>query len=670
MAGAGWAPPRLDEFILTEPLGSGTYATVYKAYRKRDTREVVAIKCVNKRSLNRASVENLLMEIEILKTIRHPNIVELKDFQWDSEHIYLIMEFCAGGDLSRFIRMRRMLPEKVARVFLQQLACALKFLHDHNISHLDLKPQNILLSAPENPQLKLADFGFAQYMSPWDEKHVLRGSPLYMAPEMVCRQHYDARVDLWSVGVILYEALFGKPPFASRSFAELEEKIRSDRAVELPSRPQLSQECRDLLGQLLERDPRKRISFECFFAHPFVDMEHIPGPESLGKATDLVVEAVRKDQEGDAGAAFSLYRKALEYFVPALHYESDARRKEAIRAKVRQYISRAEELKVLVTSSNKNLLEKGNPARELLKEMAKDKPRLCAALEVASAAISKEEEGRDDSDALELYQQSLGELLLLLAAEPAGRRRELLHAEIQTLMARAEYLKDQIKMREAQSMGKEALAESVRSAGWFFNLLNSGRAHTNHKSGRELRVGRDAPLCLPRPAPTSASAAARPASSTRCTGPARPSCLPLAAGALGMRLFLPKPGALPLTAGALGMRLFLPKPGAWQFWLHLSVTTASSARRGPIESGTSSSQSPSGGHSQHPACPAPLLRALISKTSKSYSQESLLWGADVACPAKQGTCLKIYCISRECNLLSLINFNFDFSTSSALRFVI
>ncbi|NXH99825.1 ULK3 kinase, partial [Pachycephala philippinensis] len=488
MAGPGGAPPRLDDFILTERLGSGTYATVYKAYRKRNTREVVAVKCVNKRSLNRTSVENLLTEIEILKTVRHPNIVELKDFQWDSEHIYLIMEFCAGGDLSRFIRMHRLLPEKVARIFLQQLACALKFLHDRNISHLDLKPRNILLSAAENPQLKLADFGFAQYMSPWDEQSVLRGSPLYMAPEMVCRQQYDARVDLWSVGVILYEALFGKPPFASRSFAELEEKIRSDRAVELPSWPRLSRECRDLLGQLLQRDPLKRISFEGFFAHPFVDMEHAPGPESLGKAvsegwgllpgnggvpspetppcvpqTNLVVEAVRKDQEGDASAALSLYCKALEYLVPALHYESDARRKEAIRAKVGQYISRAEELKVLVSSSNKNLLEKGNPARELLKEMAKDKPRLCAALEVASAAVAKEEEGRDDSDTLELYQQSLGELLLLLAAEPAGRRRELLHAEIQTLMARAECLKDQIKMREAQSMGKEALAESVRS---------------------------------------------------------------------------------------------------------------------------------------------------------------------------------------------------------------
>ncbi|EMP30190.1 Serine/threonine-protein kinase ULK3 [Chelonia mydas] len=355
------------------------------------------------------------------------------------------MEFCAGGDLSHFIRTRKILPEKVARLFLQQLACALKFLHDRNISHLDLKPQNILLSSVENPHLKLADFGFAQYMSPWDEKHMLRGSPLYMAPEMVCHRQYDARVDLWSVGVILYEALFGRPPFFSKSFAELEEKIRSNRVIELPCRPRLSQGCRDLLQRLLERDPLQRISFEEFFTHPFVDMEHMPSAESLCKATALVVEAVKKDEQGDPSAALSLYCKALEFFVPALHYETDARRKEAIRSKVGQYISRAEELKTLVTSNNKTLLQQGNPARNILKEMSRDKPRLCAALEVASAAMAKEEEGKEDSDTLDLYQQSLGELLLMLA-EPVGRRRELLHSEIQTLMGRAEYLKEQIKV--------------------------------------------------------------------------------------------------------------------------------------------------------------------------------------------------------------------------------
>ncbi|KAM9090542.1 serine/threonine-protein kinase ULK3 isoform X1 [Eschrichtius robustus] len=493
MAGPGWGPPRLDGFILTERLGSGTYATVYKAYAKKDTREVVAIKCVAKKSLNKASVENLLTEIEILKGIRHRHIVQLKDFQWDSDNIYLIMEFCAGGDLSRFIHTRRILPEKVARVFMQQLASALQFLHERNVSHLDLKPQNILLSSLEKPHLKLADFGFAQHMSPWDEKHVLRGSPLYMAPEMVCQRQYDARVDLWSVGVILYEALFGQPPFASRSFSELEEKIRSNRVIELPLRPALSQECRDLLQRLLERDPSRRISFQDFFAHPWVDLEHMPSGESLARATTLVVQAVKKDQEGDAAAALSLYCKALDFFVPALHYEVDTHRKEAIKAKVGQYVSRAEELKAIVSSSNRALLRQGTSARDLLREMARDKPRLLAALEVASAAMAKEDEAGGEQDALALYQHGLGELLLLLAgeapspyspqplaalpspralplsaAEPPGRRRELLHTEVQNLMARAEYLKEQVKMREshweAETLDKEGLSESVRSS--------------------------------------------------------------------------------------------------------------------------------------------------------------------------------------------------------------
>ncbi|XP_012313062.2 serine/threonine-protein kinase ULK3 isoform X2 [Aotus nancymaae] len=358
------------------------------------------------------------------------------------------MEFCAGGDLSRFIHTRRILPEKVVRVFMQQLASALQFLHERNISHLDLKPRNILLSSLEKPQLKLADFGFAQHMSPWDEKHVLRGSPLYMAPEMVCQRQYDARVDLWSLGVILYEALFGQPPFASRSFSELEEKIRSNRVIELPLRPLLSRDCRDLLQRLLERDPSRRISFQDFFAHPWVDLEHMPSEESLARATALVVQAVKKDQEGDAAAALSLYCKALDFFVPALHYEVDAQRKEAIKAKA--------------------LLRQGTSARDLLREMARDKPRLLAALEVASAAMAKEEAAGREQDALDLYQHSLGELLLLLAAEPPGRRRELLHTEVQNLMARAEYLKEQVKMREsrweAETLDKEGLSESVRSS--------------------------------------------------------------------------------------------------------------------------------------------------------------------------------------------------------------
>ncbi|XP_051513005.1 serine/threonine-protein kinase ULK3-like [Myxocyprinus asiaticus] len=464
MAGSGFAPPKLKDFILTEKLGSGTYATVYKAFRKTDNREAVAVKVVSKKSLNKTSMENLLTEIEILRTVRHPHIVQLKDFQWDSDNIYLILEWCSGGDLSCFIRSRRILPERVARRCLQQIACALQFLHEKNISHLDLKPQNILLSGNT---LKLADFGFAQYMSPWDEQHALRGSPLYMAPEMVCRRHYDARVDLWSVGVILYEALFGRAPFASRSFAELEEKICSEKPVELPSGVCVSCDCRDLLLRLLERDPDARITFDEFFLHPFVDLEHMPSTDSLGKAKVLVLQAVQKDQAGEQSAALSLYCSALEHFVPAIHYETDRQRKEALRQKVNQYVSRAEELKALVKSDHKISFEQAKSTRNILIEMSRDQPRLLAALELASTAVAWEESSAEDYDTLDLYQQSLGELLLALAAESQGRRRELLHSEIKSLMSRAEYLKKLIKMRETQtdeSLKKDAAAESVRSS--------------------------------------------------------------------------------------------------------------------------------------------------------------------------------------------------------------
>ncbi|XP_049270122.1 serine/threonine-protein kinase ULK3-like [Rhipicephalus sanguineus] len=153
---------KLPEYIFTEKLGQGTYATVFKAYHKTGARRVVAIKCISKSSLTKTATENLLTEIAILKRIKNEHIVELIDFQWNQQFIYLIMEYCAGGDLHRFIRANKRLRESIVRKFLQQLAKALRVLHQHNIAHMDLKPQNILLSSVRNPSLKLAADAFGQ----------------------------------------------------------------------------------------------------------------------------------------------------------------------------------------------------------------------------------------------------------------------------------------------------------------------------------------------------------------------------------------------------------------------------------------------------------------------------------------------------------------------------
>ena len=105
---------------------------------------------------------------------------------------------------------------------------------------------SVLISGPV---LKLADFGFAQYFTSDETKSALRGSPLYMAPEMVLDRRYDAKVDLWSVGVILYESLFGKAPYKSDTLEELLQKIKSEQPILIPRGTKLSEDCRDLLGK-------------------------------------------------------------------------------------------------------------------------------------------------------------------------------------------------------------------------------------------------------------------------------------------------------------------------------------------------------------------------------------------------------------------------------------
>ncbi|KAH9520193.1 Serine/threonine-protein kinase ulk3 [Bulinus truncatus] len=499
--------PFLNHYVFTEKLGSGTYATVYKAYRKSGEREVVAVKCVLKTSLNKASTENLLTEIELLKTFKHEHIVILKDFQWDANYIYLIMEYCSGGDLSRFIRSKRALPEHMVKRFLQQIASAMKFLWDNNVAHMDLKPQNILLTSETSPQIKLADFGFAKHLFDGDRLYVMRGSPLYMAPEIICRGVYDNRVDLWSIGVILYECLFGKAPFASKSFKELGEKIWDQKPIEIPPGFNISDNARDLILRLLQRHPTMRITFEEFFAHPFVDMEHIPSKDSLPTAKKLIEKAVEKDEQGDYKAAVKLYCEALDYFMPAIHYEKSSEKKTALRAKVKQYMDRAETLKqfmrtelhnpCLTPKSRTNSLprtpslnssptnssspDSSSPTNknesspktsinksiscdfsEELKSLCSESQELSAILVLVSAAET-EEQKEDFENCLHHYELALGGLLQILPGEPKGRRKDLLNSQVKKWMEKAEKIKSYLDVKNLNTLDTSAQEEQAET---------------------------------------------------------------------------------------------------------------------------------------------------------------------------------------------------------------
>lgn len=216
-------------------------------------------------------------------------------------------------------------------------------MRSNNVSHFDLKPQNLLITRTPQLTLKVADFGFAQHLKSGEQNTSVKGSPLYMAPEILLRRCYNAKADLWSIGVILYECLFGYAPYQSKSIKELLDKIEAKKRIELPKTAKISNECLDLLTRLLQHDPDKRIDFEEYFKHEFLDLKHFLNEENFEKARRIVTEAVQKDTEGKYEEAYHMYCESLQYFIPIVRSEGDA--SSSLRTQIQTYLDRAEEIK-------------------------------------------------------------------------------------------------------------------------------------------------------------------------------------------------------------------------------------------------------------------------------------------------------------------------------------
>ncbi|RZB86819.1 serine/threonine-protein kinase TIO-like isoform X1 [Glycine soja] len=254
----------VENYHVIELVGEGSFGKVYKGRRKH-TGQTVAMKFIMKHGKTEKDIHNLRQEIEILRKLKHGNIIQMLDSFESPQEFCVVTEF-AQGELFEILEDDKCLPEEQVQAIAKQLVKALHYLHSNRIIHRDMKPQNILIGA--GSIVKLCDFGFARAMS--TNTVVLRsikGTPLYMAPELVREQPYNHTVDLWSLGVILYELFVGQPPFYTNSVYALIRHIVKD-PVKYPDC--MSPNFKSFLKGLLNKAPESRLTWPTLLEHPFV----------------------------------------------------------------------------------------------------------------------------------------------------------------------------------------------------------------------------------------------------------------------------------------------------------------------------------------------------------------------------------------------------------------
>lgn len=247
-------------------IGTGSFGEVRKATNLLNGSER-AIKIIYKHKMKAKELEKIMLEIYIMIQLDHPNIVKIYEYFIDEKFLYIVMEVVSGGELFDKIQEKKRFSEAEASEILFQMLSAINYLHKNNIVHRDIKPENILL---EGNSLKLIDFGCSREFFK-DSKMMTKveGTPYYIAPE-VLEEHYNEKCDEWSIGVIMYILLSGRPPFNGPSDDEIFAKILKGKfSLSIPQFDSITNEAKDLITKLLARNFKDRISAEEALRHPW-----------------------------------------------------------------------------------------------------------------------------------------------------------------------------------------------------------------------------------------------------------------------------------------------------------------------------------------------------------------------------------------------------------------
>ena len=262
----------LDIYDVKEKLGNGKFGLVKLGINKH-TKEKVAIKIMNKKKMDSSDIELMRTEIEILKICQHPNIIRLYDIFENIDYIYIIMEYCPGGDLFSYLEQRKFkISEERAAIIMNKICEAVFYFQSYfGVIHRDLKPENVLLtSSSDDSDIRILDFGLSKISTPNEKCTEPYGTLTYCAPEIILDEPYNKEVDMWSIGVMTYLMISERLPFNG----EDENKIAREIAFNEPDFnaecwKKVSKECISFIKQLLEKNAKKRMVIGDALKHPW-----------------------------------------------------------------------------------------------------------------------------------------------------------------------------------------------------------------------------------------------------------------------------------------------------------------------------------------------------------------------------------------------------------------
>ena len=259
---------QISDFEILAKVGEGSFGVVFKAKYKK-TGCIYAIKSIDKKNkTNQEGRSYFKREIEIMYKIRHPNIVRLYTHFEDDHYCYFVMEYISKGNLYSLLEKQRKkcFDAKLVAHYIRDLMSAVYYLHqmDPPIIHRDIKLENVLLH--EDGTIKLTDFGWSNYICDDEVRDTFCGTPVYLPPEMIKRKEHDHNVDIWCIGVLIFELISGKLPWDTTNKATLEESIMKVN-INWPS--DMSPNVKDVIGKILKFKPSDRLQIENIFKHPY-----------------------------------------------------------------------------------------------------------------------------------------------------------------------------------------------------------------------------------------------------------------------------------------------------------------------------------------------------------------------------------------------------------------